>query len=78
MPIFLVSKLEELIKVHVRMVHLANLQGELEKGMEGYLKMVEFEERMWHLEIKMGENMERIIKLIQKPEEKLPKGDDMA
>ena len=65
---FWVSKLEYLIKGSMRMVNLINLE-------------INMEERMGHRENKVqliDNNIERIVKLIQNLEEKLPKVDDVA
>ena len=72
------SKSEELVKGFVRKVDLDYLKGEFDKNMEGSVRMaylVNLEERFKN---KMEDNMEIIAKLIQNPEGKIPRGDDMA
>jgi hypothetical protein len=71
---FRMSKLEELVKGFDGKVDLDDLKGELEKMMEGSMRMVD----LFNLENNMDNNMEMIFKLIQNPEEKLLKGDDVA
>lgn len=65
-----VSKLEDLIRgSNMRMIDLVNLEERM-----GHM----VEERIGKLENKMEENMARIFKLIQNPEDKLPKDDVVA
>ena len=69
-----------------------NLRKDLEKGLVGFMKTtyldnlhIHIEERMEDNGIKieewmgnMEDNIERIVKLLQNTEEKLPKGDDVG
>ena len=82
---FWVSQLEGMIKGYVRMIDLVNLKnnmeermGHMEEGM-GHKKeiMGHRKEIMGHVGHKIEENMQRLVKLIQNIEIKLPKGDDV-
>ena len=66
------SKLEELVKWFK--VDLDNLKGELEKRMEGCMRMVDLS----NLEESLDKNMESISQIMQNPKGNIYKGVDVS
>ena len=82
------SKLEELVKGFLKKGDLDDLKGELmnelEKRMEGTMKILDLfklkesmEQSMGNMKESIDENMQRLVMPIQNAEEKIPKDIDM-